>query len=349
MKRPVEERLSATQQRLRSFASLTWYEAVITFLFTFAAKTSEVLLALGLTVSTTSFLTDGAVMGTSAGFATAWAWAQAIAIDSSLGVTFASTVLSIKERDWIKVLCYGLLTCLLAIVAGTITNVDTFSHAIHITIAQATLQMGLNVKLLTTLRAIAVVGFLLMSRLKGVSFKKLYEPSPPENARPVEDAKGSESREGGLTDEQIQRLIKETVASFMASLARQEHTMIVEEQETVPLPLSRATEEAPGAHPSAIVPPALRKDAEDEADQDELEAQEQLGDASEEQRIKLARAYQELQADRQRVSGRALAKRAHVRRTTCNQWLARYHPEIIDGEGEEESEQASSDRQTYSD
>ena len=40
--------------------------------------------------------------------------------------------------------------------------------------ASATSQVGFDVKLLTTLRAIAVVGFVLMSRLKEVSFKELY-------------------------------------------------------------------------------------------------------------------------------------------------------------------------------
>jgi hypothetical protein len=60
-------------ERLRRFASLTWYEEAIKFLFTFAAKTSEVLLAAGLVVSTANFLTDGKVMGNNADLATGWA------------------------------------------------------------------------------------------------------------------------------------------------------------------------------------------------------------------------------------------------------------------------------------
>lgn len=48
-----------THSRLRAFASLTWYEETIKFLFDFSAKTSEVLLAAGLVVSTANFLTDG--------------------------------------------------------------------------------------------------------------------------------------------------------------------------------------------------------------------------------------------------------------------------------------------------
>ena len=165
-------------KHLRTFAALGWYEETITFLFTFTAKTSEVLLAAGLVVSTANFLTDGTVMGHNDQLATAWAWAQAFAIDSGLGITFFSVFTCLKQRDWLKATLYGLLTLLLAVVAGTITNIDTFSHALHTSIASATAQVGLDLKVLTTLRAIAVVGFVMMSRLKQVSFKELYASEP---------------------------------------------------------------------------------------------------------------------------------------------------------------------------
>jgi len=49
-------------QRLRSFASLNWYEETIKFIFSFVTKTSELLLAAGIVISTANFLTDGDVM-----------------------------------------------------------------------------------------------------------------------------------------------------------------------------------------------------------------------------------------------------------------------------------------------
>ncbi len=162
-----------TEKHIEAFASLHWYEECIKFLFTFTAKTSELLLAAGLVVSTANFLTDGNVIGNNVNLANAWAWAQALAIDSSLGVTFYYIFQCLKRRDWVKAIFYGLLTLLLAIVAGTITNVDTFSHALHTSTASALVQVGFNVKILTTLRSVAVVGFVMMSRLKDVSFKEL--------------------------------------------------------------------------------------------------------------------------------------------------------------------------------
>ena len=99
---------------------------------------------------------------------------QALALDSGLGISFFYVLNCLKQRDWVKFALYTILTALLALVAGAITNVDTFSHAVHTSMSDAMVRLGFDIKLLSTLRAIAVVGFVLMSRLKDVSFKDLY-------------------------------------------------------------------------------------------------------------------------------------------------------------------------------
>lgn len=290
--------------RFQNFISLQWYEETITFLFTFVAKTSEILLAAGLVTSTANFLTDGKVMGTGSAIANAWAWAQALAIDSSLSVTFVHVFTSLKQRDWLKAVCYGLLTCLLAFVAGTITNVDTLSHAVHITIANATSQVGLDVKLLTTLRAIAVVGFVLMSRLKEVSFKELYEP--PASATPHTITR----------QEETEALLSQVIAKI---LAQEGQIVITEEQETLSPPLDNQPE------PNQTLTEPLTVQSPDQQGTSEVsESQDAL---PEERETRLQQAYQELQAEGGRISGRTLAARAHIRRTTCNQWLAAHHPD----------------------
>jgi hypothetical protein len=138
-----------------------------------------------------------------------------LTIDSSLGVTFSYVFTSVKDRDWIKAICYGLLTLLLAIVVGTITNVDTFSHAIHSTINSAIIQVGLDVKLLTTLRAIAVVGFVLMSRLKDVSFKELYAP-PIHQTSTLDQStrRGEKNQKNTHMTDQIKELLLEAPGTF---------------------------------------------------------------------------------------------------------------------------------------
>ena len=89
-------------QRLQAFISLAWYEVLLRFIATFIAKTSELLLAAGLVVSSANFLTDGSVLGTGTFPAEAWAWTQALAIDSSLAVSFYNVLHCCKQRDWTK-------------------------------------------------------------------------------------------------------------------------------------------------------------------------------------------------------------------------------------------------------
>ena len=57
---------SKNNQWLERFISLAWYETVLRFVVTFIAKTSELLLAAGLIVSTTNFLTDGGILNNNA-------------------------------------------------------------------------------------------------------------------------------------------------------------------------------------------------------------------------------------------------------------------------------------------
>lgn len=295
--------------RLQTFAALTWYEETIKFLFNFAAKTSEILLAAGLVVSTANFLTDGSVMRDNGALATAWAWAQALAIDSSFSITFFYVIQCIKYRDWIKTALYGVLTLLLAIVAGTITNIDTFSHAIHTSIASAMAQFGFNVKLLTTLRAITVIGFVMMSRLKNVSLKELHAPlaslSP---SLPRRD--GNPSPE--LRAEEVVRILPARLKTRKTpellrtlNLVQQLGAVIAEEQEVrsriPPVQLPGPTEPIQGTIET------LEPDR-SEAGQDERDT-------------RLECAYKELRAEGKRISGRSLAARAHIHRTTSNRWL----------------------------
>jgi hypothetical protein len=126
----------------------------------------------------------------------------------------------------------------------------------------------------------------------------------------------------------------EALAPLMKALARQGRTMVTEEQETLPLPPVQTTTKPTEQEVCSSISPT---DTENET---QAEAQELPGGdiPSEEREARLARAYHELQAEGERISGRALAARAHVRRSTCNQWLAAHHPEVTNEEPEEEPE-----------
>ncbi len=160
---------------LRAFASLRWYEGTIKFVFTFVAKTSELLLAAGIVISTANFLTDGAVMSHNTILSDAWSWAQALAIDSSLGIVFMNAFHSLRQRDTIKASVFFTLTALLATVAGLITHFDALGHATGLPVTDARISGIIPVWVMTALRAVAVIGFSLASRLKEISFQHLCQ------------------------------------------------------------------------------------------------------------------------------------------------------------------------------
>ena len=158
--------------QLRAFASLHWYDETIKFVFNFVTKTSELLLAVGIIVSTANFLTDGDVMRGHKILSDAWSWSQAVAIDSSLGIVFMNAFQSVRERDKIKAIIYFTLTVLLATVAGLITHFDALAHAAGLSVTDKGVSGILPLWVMTALRSVAVIGFLLASRLKNVSFSQ---------------------------------------------------------------------------------------------------------------------------------------------------------------------------------
>ncbi len=164
----MSEHEPSWQKWLHQFAALHWYEATITFLFTFVAKTSELLLTAGIVVSTANFLTDGQVLHQHQTLSLAWSWAQAIAIDGSLGVVCMNTVQAWREREYGKAACFLLLTLLLATVAGLITHFDALAHAAGLPVMDKSVSGIIPLWVMTALRALAVIGFLLASRLKQI-------------------------------------------------------------------------------------------------------------------------------------------------------------------------------------
>src|SRR6266849_7422845 len=142
-----------TRYRLQAFASLRWYDETIKFVFNFVTKTSELLLAAGIVISTANFLTDGDVMSHDKVLSDAWSWAQALAIDSSLGVVFFNAFEAVREREKVKAVIFLTLTALLASVAGLITHFDAYSHASGLPITDKSVSGFIPLWVMTALRA----------------------------------------------------------------------------------------------------------------------------------------------------------------------------------------------------
>lgn len=235
------------QTPIRTFASLHWYDETIKFIFNFVAKTSELLLAAGVVVSSANFLTDGAVMQDHTPLSVAWAWAQALAIDSSLGIVFVNGFQAAREHDRIKAAIYFTLTAMLATVAGLLTHFDALAHATGLPVTSQSISGIIPLWLLTGLRAVAVIGFLLVSRLKNVSFSKSQEQK--------QDQESAETTAPTLA-------ITPELLDKLQVLLRQ--TTVSEEQaetpETLQLPEEAAAKEQPQTPPVALFPPVSEEE-----------------------------------------------------------------------------------------
>ena len=122
-----------------------------------------------------------------AGLSEAWAWAQAIAIDASLGIVFSNAFQALRERDKIRAIIFFTLTALLATVAGLITHFDALGHASGLPVTDKDVSGVIPLWIMTALRAVAVIGFLLTSRLKNFSFNELREDWHKDENKKQED------------------------------------------------------------------------------------------------------------------------------------------------------------------
>jgi hypothetical protein len=133
------------------------------------AKTSEPLLAAGLVISAADYLSHGAVMTGNPAFALGWAWAQALALESSSGVVFVYALSAFRQADKVKGGIYLALALLLAIVGGWMlllqVNVVTLGSA-------EPAVLGLNV-----LRVIVSIAYIFLLRAKSIRFSDLADVS----------------------------------------------------------------------------------------------------------------------------------------------------------------------------
>jgi len=150
-----------------AFVSLTWYDSLIEFAFRFVAKTSEPLLAAGLVVSAADYLSHGAVMAGHPAFSLGWAWAQALALESSSGVVFVYALQAFRQADKIKGGIYLALALLLAIVGGGMLLLQV--NAITMGSAETA------VPVLNIMRVVVSIAYIFLLRAKSIRFSDLAD------------------------------------------------------------------------------------------------------------------------------------------------------------------------------
>jgi hypothetical protein len=167
--------MSTGKQRMYQFwtglISLIWLDETINFIFRSVAKTSELLLAAGIVISAADFLTDGRLMHNNLMLADAWAWTQAIAIESSSGVVLMYALQAFKDKDPVKAWLYLTLAALLALVGSVmlLTQIIYSTAGINL-VVQGPLWF---VVAMAALRTIVSIAYVAMCRVKHIRFAEL--------------------------------------------------------------------------------------------------------------------------------------------------------------------------------
>ena len=222
-----------SMERLKSFASLGWYDACIEFLFKLAAKTSEPLLAIGIVYSAADVLSRGHLGYGNQGIQNAWAITQALAIESSGGVVLVYGLQSLKEKDTIKAWLYLPLSALLAICGGIMLFMQLSGLE---TLGNSPFMLGLF-----ALRCIVSVGYIYLCRTKHIRFSGLSDTSAKVNAEP-------------LNPETVEIILAKLAKLDQLEQALNRNVTIVPEPET-PVQIPETTEDPEeGNRPRVLLP-----------------------------------------------------------------------------------------------
>lgn len=220
------------------FVTLRWYDELIDFAFKFVAKTSEPLLAAGLVVSAADFLSDGQVMAHNPGLALIWSWMQAVAIETSAGVTLAYAFQSGKSNDKTKTIIYIVLASLLAFVGAIMLFLQLFSHALGrpettFTTANAGVWLAAS---MAVLRSIVAVGYVVMCRVKHIRFSGTDESQDAQSAQVIEPQVPDIGKILASIEEHHQRQMQTTIEIVTRTVIQHmEQSFVTAPMRSVPL------------------------------------------------------------------------------------------------------------------
>lgn len=219
-------------ERFNKFVSLAWYDGFIEFLFRFVAKTSEPLLAAGLVISAADFLTKGILMRDNPSLTIAWAWTQALAIESSSGVVFVYALQSFKARDKVKGIAYVVLAVLLATTGGAMLLIQLLANTNGANESALPVQF---IVLMAILRVTVSIAYVFLCRAKHIRFSG---PDDESNAAPGETSTS-------ISEETVQVILSKLAKLDLLEQALTQPFTITQETGGTPLALAESVGETP--------------------------------------------------------------------------------------------------------
>jgi hypothetical protein len=157
--------MNAVEQESRF---LSGYSRFLDGVFKFVAYSSELLLALGVILSTVNHFETGALFGGSPTILAIWSWTQAIGFEASAGVVLLFALNANQENDKSKRNVMFALMLGLALV-GTVMLIMSYVEASNPAIKEANLPPAYD-WIMSGLRAIVSVAYIVIGRVKGRRF-----------------------------------------------------------------------------------------------------------------------------------------------------------------------------------
>lgn len=144
------------------------------------------LLMIGLILSMSNFLLNGAVFGAWAGIPVIWVIVQSVAVDANLGIMVVRGVRNLHKGEWGKGIIYLVIAVALLFVAAVITDVEAVRSVLDRSIETIFIHLHISVEVLTFVRSSAIVALVAATQLDNVSLRRASATTAPTQVQPIE-------------------------------------------------------------------------------------------------------------------------------------------------------------------
>jgi hypothetical protein len=172
-------------------------------------------LALGVVFSAADVLSKGTLMQGNSFLLYAWAWTQAIAIESSGGVVLTYALQSFKEKDTIKGILYLVLSVLLSVVGGIMLYTQLIANTSGTTEIGASGGVNAYVIIMSALRSIVSIGYVVMCRTKNIRFSGFTKDIVEQKDEQIS------SQTPNISVEEIRAIVSEMVTNVVTNITLQ--------------------------------------------------------------------------------------------------------------------------------
>ena len=172
---------------------IRWCESLVMLL-------SGPLLAIGLGIALIDLITNGGLLRAVPELLFAWGVSQAVGVDSQLIIAWDRCHIALRERQWLAVLGFAVLGCLLGYIGFISAEAFGFQHAFGVSEMQALARLGIDAVGWQFQRAALAVGLVALS-----GFLRYH---PPESDVVADTAAERERLEASLQLEPLRQQLR---------------------------------------------------------------------------------------------------------------------------------------------